>query len=528
MSGLSAADSTLSFLQRAIRADVEARFLGLEGHTTRAQLVARRGDHPSLAGLRLALPAHAVWVGGGTLPLLAELATGAQVQELVDRLATQGLLVSREVPLRSCPACRAPRSPEGVVYSAEDGDAYLVRFLLDLLVWIDSAWKLLGTSAVLVQPELPYVRVRYRRRGAEELVLILRSAIDRLRAWLEGAEIEIIEEKHGSELVGLRYEHPLAVEFPTLGALPVPAGQVAASTEVDDSGTGLVALVPAHGAGDAAVAATLGIPGWPVVGPDGTLVRDLQHKYAGLPLDVAEAFVLRDLGEAGLLFAQLRVHRGVPHCAVCGSPMYWQPSRAWCLDTTSLPPALHDRLARLAPVDTLPKTDDPVAWPVSEWRTTDAPGAPTLFECDQCGRLTPRGRAPDRCPCGASWRSVARRLLPSLEEPLAVWAVDRPFPNGDPARFYVADRRHVPTMILHGIASLASGAAPGDLRTVGLPTLPAETSADAAPLQVPSDPLRAALIRTAASPRAGDPRLAERRRQEERRIRKVWQVAREV
>jgi len=533
--GLAATDTALSFLQRAIRADAEARFLTLEGHPSRARLITRRGDHPALATLRAALLAAGVWVGGGRIDLLGEVARPVLIQEFVDRLAASGLLVSREGPVRSCPACRAPRSPEGIVYAAEDGDAYLVRFLLDgppprtsLLVWIDSAWKLLGTSAVLVHPDLPYVRVKYRRRGHEEVVLVLRSALDRLRGWLEGSEIEVLEERKGETLAGLRYEHPLAVEFPTLAGLPVPAGQIAASSEVDDSGTGVVALVPAHGAGDASVAAQLGIPGWPVVGPDGLLVRDLQHKYAGLPVDVAEAFVLRDLGESGLLFAQLRVHRGVPHCAVCGSSLYWQPSRAWCFDASAASPEVRARLARVATPDALPKADDPVAWPVSEWRTSDVSGVPRLLECGQCGRLAPTTSSAERCPCGANWRTVGRRLLPSFEEPLAIWALDRPFPGGDPIRFYLADRRKAPTMVLQAVALVGAGVTPGDVRTVPLATLPSEEDGASSPLDGPSDALRAAVLRTERPPRADDPKLGDRRRQEERRLRKIWQVVRQV
>ncbi len=535
VAALAAYDSAISFLQRAVRADAESRFLGLEGHPTRGRLLARRTDHPALEVLRPMLAASGVWVGNGRLEPLAEVASPPQIQEMVDHLARDGLLASRELPLRSCPACRAPRSPEGIVYSAEDGDAYLVRFLLDgksprtsLLVWIDSAWKLLGTSAVLVHPDLTYARIRYRRRGTEEVLLVLSSAIGRLKSWLEGCEIEVLEEQKGETLVGLRYEHPLATEFPTLASLPVPAGQIAASTEVDDSGTGAVALVPAHGAGDAAAAFHLGIPGWPVVDAEGQLVRDLQHKYAGLPVDVAEAFVLRDLTESGLLFAQLRVHRGVPHCIVCGTALYWQPSRAWCLDASTAPPAVRDRLARLAPAESFPKTEDPVAWPVSEWRTTEAADAPHLLECVHCGRLSPIADAPERCTCGAHWRTVARRLLPSLQEALAIWATDRPFPDADAVRLYVPERRRAPALVHHAVALAAAGAAPGEVRVVPMPTLPFEAEGETTSLDAPADALRAALLRTATSPRANDPGLGDRRHQEERRLRKIWQVAREI
>src|ERR1700674_1414493 len=98
--------------------------------------------------------------GGGTLratpPGEVELR-----RSLAERLAADRILVTRSVPVRVCATCRRPHSPESVIYQEEVGSVYLVRFPIRdadppaaLLVWTDAAWKLLATTALLVNPTL--------------------------------------------------------------------------------------------------------------------------------------------------------------------------------------------------------------------------------------------------------------------------------------------------------------------------------------------------------------------------------------
>src|SRR5579871_3245642 len=170
---------------------------------------------------------------------------------------------------------------------------------------------------------------------------------------------------------------------------PPPAGRVAVAAEVGDRGTGVVALIPAHGATDAIVAARIGIDGWPVLDARGGLTLNLRHKYAGLSSEAAESFILRDLSDGGHLFAQVTVPRGLPRCAVCGAVLLWQAGAVWAAVPANLPATQLEGARRAWPGLSVPPVDDPVPWPSSELGTTSEPSAPQLRECGRCGRLTP-------------------------------------------------------------------------------------------------------------------------------------------
>ncbi|MFI5415445.1 MAG: hypothetical protein ACHQ16_07310, partial [Candidatus Lutacidiplasmatales archaeon] len=266
---LTPADSIATMLQRTVIADAESRYLGLSG---------RRADW----SLRLRSP----WVGPAKEETVARLlragvgGPSGDPEGLAERrrwmlghLADARVLVSRDLPLRVCPTCRTPRTPETIVYDAEPGHAYLVRFGIpdeaeptSLLVWTDEVWKLLGTVALLVNPETTYVVARFTRRDATERVILSRAALDRLTHWLPGSTIDVLEEKLGADLAGGTYTHPLTLEYPPLSVLGSPAGSVVASNDVSDTGTGIVTLTPSHGAGDAAVARAHRMEGPSVVG----------------------------------------------------------------------------------------------------------------------------------------------------------------------------------------------------------------------------------------------------------------------
>ncbi|MHB8352236.1 MAG: hypothetical protein ACYDFT_06090, partial [Thermoplasmata archaeon] len=208
-------------------------------------------------------------------------------------------------------------------------------------------------------------RIRYERRGLAEELLGARSGLARLFERLPKGRWEILEEKTGAEWVGTRYDHPLRAEMPSLGALAAPAGTILASEEVDEGGTGLVPLVPAHGPSDARLGQQFGLAARIIVDPHGMLAGEPTHKYSGLPLDSGEAFLERDLADDGRIFADYRERRGVPRCFGCGTELLWIPSQQWCLDLSEPGPALQERFARLLPGIALPKTVGTLPWPIS-------------------------------------------------------------------------------------------------------------------------------------------------------------------
>ncbi len=406
------------------------------------------GSDPVVAPM---LQALGVWTGGsGGRTYDAEDRT-AGVQRITTRLARDGVLVSREGPVRLCPACAAPRSPERVLYHEEVGDTYLIRFPLEpqgdgptveALAWVDAPWRLLGATALLVNPELPYVTVEYRRGEVTARLILLKSALPRLSSWLAGVELKVVGEQPGTTLVGRRYVYPLRHEFPDGASLPAPSGTIQAVGEVGDSGTGIVPLVPGHGGTDAQIAERLGVVGWPLLTNRGTFDLTLMHKYAGLDLETATEFVVRDLTESGSVLARLRVLRGVPYCGVCGRPLVWYPGKYWCLEVGRLPAEQLARYSSLLP-DARPISQLEVTpWPISEGATTETVGAVSLRECDRCTRLD-GPESPQTCPCGGKRAVVSRRLVPSVAGAFASWARNEPVGSGDSVRLYTGERRRI-------------------------------------------------------------------------------------
>jgi Protein of unknown function (DUF835)/Anticodon-binding domain of tRNA ligase/Helix-hairpin-helix domain len=528
-------DPPVLVAHRAVIADVEARVRVLSGD--RAFGTLRRAGwppealDPTVAPLLVAL---GVWTGGsGHRPYDAEDRT-AGVQTIVGRLASAGIFVAREGPVRLCPACAAPRSPERTFYHEELGDTFLVRFPLEpegeepaveALAWVDAPWRLLGATALLVNPDLPYATVEYRRGEVTGRLLTLRSSLARLQSWFSGVELKVVGERPGRAYEGRRYVYPLRHEFPDGTSLPPPSGQVHAVVEVGDSGTGVVPLVPGHGGTDALIAERIGVVGWPLLTVRGTMDTTIMHKYSGLDLDTANEFVARDLTDDGSVVARLRVLRGVPYCGVCGRPVVWFPGRCWSLELSALPAERQALYSRLLPGEGPLLPNEPTPWPVSETTTATDPGVVRLLECERCSRLeVPEKSGP--CPCGGKRRVVGRRLLPSISGALAAWARNDPVPAGDIVRLYVGERRKA-AMVIHALTAFAGVSSRGaDLEATIVPTV--------SDIDVPdlvrsygADAVRTAFVRTTVSEGPGRG-FVERCRQESGRLARLRQLGSSV
>ncbi len=511
---------------------MEARQLAQSGQRAGGPILLR----PDTLGVAAAdrLERLGVWVGGERTGSPKPPVEASRLQTMLDRLASSNLLVSRETPLRSCARCRSPRTPAGILYQEEPGSAFLVRFPLrgttprtSLLVWVDSLWKLLGATALVANPELTYLTCRYRRRESDELLLLSRSGLGRLERWLPGSTVEVLSEAPGKTFEARAYDHPLSHEVPGLGSIEPPAGLLHVTPQVTDTGTGIVTLVPSHGAGDAEVARSLGIAGWPVLDPDLTLSRQFAHKYQGLAVEAADSFIRRDLADGGYLFAELSVHRGVPHCSVCGEPLVWESGRAWCLEPGRLPPERLELFSKLLPDEPLPAVSETVPWPASLPGESSEPADPLLLECTACGRLAPAKDQSD-CACGGARVPVRRSLLPVLRDTFELWAREEPIPPEDAVRLYVADRRRVPAVVHHLVALEATGAHPREVRLTVFPTLYARAGALDAGAEEPLDALRATMVGFEATPRAGAVAFQDRRALESLRLRRVWALITEI
>jgi isoleucyl-tRNA synthetase len=257
------------------------------------------------------------------------------------QVAEKGLLVEDFRVAPWCPRCGTALSDHelgqpGAYRDVVDPSVFVRMPLLDgplaeleaaLLVWTTTPWTLVSNTAVAVHPDVTYVAAR---RG--EQVLVVAEAL--LDAALGTEDVEVLERFPGRALERTRYRRPFElVEIPDAHYV------VTADYVTTDDGTGLVHQSPAFGADDLAVGRRYGLPVVNPVRPDGTFAADLPL-IGGQFFKTADADLVRDLQERGLLLRHVAYEHAYPHCWRCDTTLLYYALPSWYIRTT----AVKDRL----------------------------------------------------------------------------------------------------------------------------------------------------------------------------------------
>ncbi|RCV54503.1 isoleucine--tRNA ligase [Marinitenerispora sediminis] len=197
-----------------------------------------------------------------------------------------------------------------------------------LLVWTTTPWTLVSNTAVAVHPEVQYVVAT---NGTERLLVaepLLGSALG--EGWQPTGE-----RFEGAEMERWTYQRPFE-----LVAFEEPAHYVVLADYVTvEDGTGLVHQSPAFGADDMAVCRSYGLPVVNPVRADGTFEAGLDL-VGGVFFKTADATLVTDLKERGLLFRHVAYEHSYPHCWRCHTPLMYYALPSWYIRTT----AIKDRL----------------------------------------------------------------------------------------------------------------------------------------------------------------------------------------
>ncbi|GAA4459443.1 isoleucine--tRNA ligase [Phytohabitans houttuyneae] len=192
-----------------------------------------------------------------------------------------------------------------------------------LLVWTTTPWTLVSNTAVAVHPEVTYVVAT---DGTERLVVaeaLVEQALG--EGWTPTGQ-----SFSGKQLEHWRYRRPFdLVDIPE-AHIVILAGYVTV-----DSGTGLVHQAPAFGADDLASCRAYGLPMVNPVRPDGTFAPDVPL-VGGKFFKDADAPLVADLRERGLLFREQTYEHSYPHCWRCHTPLIYYAQPSWYVRTTEI------------------------------------------------------------------------------------------------------------------------------------------------------------------------------------------------
>jgi isoleucyl-tRNA synthetase len=198
-------------------------------------------------------------------------------------------------------------------------DAALVGNSVSIVIWTTTPWTLPADEAVTLRDEFSYVAVRVQRPGGPEVLVLAAelAAACLARYGLEpGLELGRFP---GRALEGLKLAHPWLER-----QVPVILGEHVTL----DAGTGAVHTAPAHGQEDYVVGISYGLPVINPVGPDGRFVAGTPL-VAGLPVDEANAVIVRELKERGALLHQEPLRHSYPHCWRHKSPLIFRATPQW-------------------------------------------------------------------------------------------------------------------------------------------------------------------------------------------------------
>ncbi len=237
-----------------------------------------------------------------------------------------------------CPRCGTPLSSHELAlgYKEVTDPSVFLRFPVVespadavgpddvLLVWTTTPWTLISNTAVAVNEDVTYLKVRY---DSETLILA-----EPLAEKVLGEELEVLDRIAGSELVGTKYKPP----FDYLGDLGDTAHRLyAADFVTTEDGTGLVHLAPAFGQDDLNMAATNDLPVVNPVDLDGTFQEKVTD-FAGRPVKEADPDIIKNLDERGLLYKAQEYEHSYPHCWRCDTPLLYYATGSWYISTTEI------------------------------------------------------------------------------------------------------------------------------------------------------------------------------------------------
>lgn len=205
-----------------------------------------------------------------------------------------------------------------------------------VVIWTTTPWTIPGNRAVACGPEFEYIGVEVKAVGEKSRAKVgekLLLAKELYAAFAEKCEItehEVFWQGLGSELLGLRCDHPLASAGYDAGA-PVLNGDFVTT----EAGTGFVHIAPGHGADDFELGKASGLEIPQTVDADGSFFAhvplfagSLVYTSEGKEGD-ANGKVIGALMESGALIAKGSLRHSYPHSWRSKAPLIFRNTPQW-------------------------------------------------------------------------------------------------------------------------------------------------------------------------------------------------------
>ena len=258
------------------------------------------------------------------------------------KIFDRGLLYKGYKVVPYCPRCGTPLSSHEVAqgYKTVKERSAIVRFAVKgeektyFLAWTTTPWTLPSNVALCVNPDETYVKFHVKD---EDVTYIMAEALidSVITSRHPEADPEILATYKGKDLEFMEYE-PL---FACTAAAAAKKGGKAHYVVCDGyvtmtDGTGIVHIAPAFGEDDARVGRNYNIPLVQLVDEKGDMCGGTP--WDGTFVKKADPLILKDLAEAGQLYAAPNFEHDYPHCWRCNTPLIYYARESWFIRMTEV------------------------------------------------------------------------------------------------------------------------------------------------------------------------------------------------
>jgi isoleucyl-tRNA synthetase len=260
-------------------------------------------------------------------------------------LHDKGLIYQGFRVLPYCWRCETPLSNSETrlddVYRQRQDPASTVWFELEtgerIMAWTTMPWTLVPNVALVVGSDIDYAVLEH----PDGHRYILAEA--RL-----GAYADVLGEAHpvgtikGRDLVGRRYTPMFDFLVERMADVPAAFTVLAGDFVSTEDGTGVVQVAPSHGEDDFNVCTAAGIPVVLTV-DDHARFTAIAPPFEGLGVFDANAPLLENLAQRGVLMHRESYEHPYPHCWRCETPLIYKAVSSWFVEVTRF----RDRMVEL-------------------------------------------------------------------------------------------------------------------------------------------------------------------------------------
>lgn len=251
-----------------------------------------------------------------------------------------------------CGSCETSLAKHELEYENVKENSIFLKFKIKntkdeyLVIWTTTPWTIPFNLAVMVNPELDYVKAEVEtEKGKKEKWIVAKALAGVFISGLLELKFKIVDEFKGSELEGTEYVHPfyekLKKIYDNLKKDSKNVHTVILSEEYVDTsaGSGLVHCAPGCGPEDYEVGKKYGIPGFNNIDEKGAFPEEMAG-FANLVAKRNDKKFVEELKNSGSLIKETLVEHEYAHCWRCHNPVVFRSTEQWFMKIEDLIPEL--------------------------------------------------------------------------------------------------------------------------------------------------------------------------------------------